>query len=105
MASSSSFRYALGVRSTTTVVFLCLLALALTWVESVYRIVPPTNPFSMAWRRISLKICSGMSLSPLHSQGRGVRRLLCQTQPAKPFICHVIVNLFLQPPLRTDAVE
>ena len=41
----------------------------------------------------------------VHAQRCGVRRLLCQTQPAKPFICHVIVNLFLQPPLRTDAVE
>ena len=42
---------------------------------------------------------------PIHAQGCGIRRFLRQIQPTGPFICHVIVDLFLQPPLRTDAVE
>ena len=42
---------------------------------------------------------------PIYAQGCGVRRFLCQTQPTEPFIRHVVIDLFLQPPLRTDAVE
>ena len=39
---------------------------------------------------------------PIHAQGYGVWRFLCQTQPTEPFTRHVIMDLFLQPPLRTD---
>ena len=42
---------------------------------------------------------------PIHAQGCGIRRFLRQAQPTEPFIRHVIIDLFLQPPLRSDAVE
>ena len=42
---------------------------------------------------------------PVHAQRCGIRRFLCQIQPTEPFIRHIIVDLFLQPPLRADAVQ
>ena len=57
--------YAFDVAATSTSFFLCLSALALMCVGSVYRIAPPTSPFATHCRRIPLKISSSSCASGL----------------------------------------
>lgn len=79
-------------------------------VESVYRIAPPTSPFTMHCRRISLNTFSAMSVVPeaapaVLTDRRRVWRLLRQLQPAEPFVRHVVVDLLLQPRFGLDSVQ
>ena len=43
--------------------------------------------------------------SPILTDRRRVRRFLCQPQAAKPFIRHIVVDLFFQPCFRLDPIQ